>query len=134
MDMGAYVVVLNAEKVTVSGTKFDDKTYFNHVNGRPGHYRVEAFKDLQKVSPWDSWTACTFHALFEAQLARSGWCEWRLFSFKKHVDIGVSTPYFALSKPTCVHTDAPNVVMHATARHAPTHAAQCTVGCVVGMA
>jgi ribosomal protein L13 len=50
MDMGAFVVVINAEKVQVSGTKFEDKTYFNHVNGRPGSYRNESFKDLQAVS------------------------------------------------------------------------------------
>ena len=50
MDMGAYVVVINAEKVKVTGAKFDNKTYFNHTNGRPGSYRIEAFKDLQRVS------------------------------------------------------------------------------------
>jgi ribosomal protein L13 len=90
MDMGAYVVVVNAEQVrlgskfwlpctvalglasvlgvsfwhscvqvTVTGTKFDDKTYFKHVNGRPGSYRVETFKDLQRVreAPTELW-AC----------------------------------------------------------------------------
>lgn len=49
MDMGAYVVVINADKVTVTGAKYDNKTYFNHTNGRPGSYRMEAFKDLQQV-------------------------------------------------------------------------------------
>jgi ribosomal protein L13 len=49
MDMGAYVVVINADKVKVTGNKFADKTYFNHVTGRPGSYRIEMFKDLQKV-------------------------------------------------------------------------------------
>lgn len=50
MDMGAYVVVINAEKVTVSGNKFEDKKYFNqHYNGRPGSYKIEHFKDLQRV-------------------------------------------------------------------------------------
>lgn len=50
MDMGAYVVVINAEKAVVSGNKFTDKKYFSHVTGRPGSYRLEAFKDLQAVS------------------------------------------------------------------------------------
>lgn len=49
MDMGAYVIVINADKVTVTGSKFNEKTYFNHVTGRPGSYRIETFKDLQKV-------------------------------------------------------------------------------------
>uniref|UniRef100_A0A7S0RLA4 Uncharacterized protein n=1 Tax=Chlamydomonas leiostraca TaxID=1034604 RepID=A0A7S0RLA4_9CHLO len=51
MDMGGYVVVINADKVVVSGNKFADKTYFNHVNGRPGSYRMETFKDLQARLP-----------------------------------------------------------------------------------
>ncbi len=50
MDMGAYVVVINSEKVTVSGKKADDKFYFNHVTGRPGSYRMESFKNLQEAS------------------------------------------------------------------------------------
>ncbi len=62
MDMGAYVVVINAEKVQVSGAKFDQKTYFNHVNGRPGSYRIEAFKDLQKVGLTNA-----YHALASQQ-------------------------------------------------------------------
>ncbi|KAF5832675.1 ribosomal protein L13 [Dunaliella salina] len=51
MDMGAYVVVINADKVKVTGSKYDNKTYFNHVNARPGSWRVEAFKDLQRRLP-----------------------------------------------------------------------------------
>eukprot|EP00798_Chlamydomonas_sp_ICE-L_P008355 gene8355-3434_t len=51
MDMGSYVVVINAEKVVVSGKKADDKIYFNHVTGRPGSYRKETFKHLQARLP-----------------------------------------------------------------------------------
>ncbi len=49
MDMGAYVVVINAEKVTVSGRKPEQKTYFRHVNGRPGSWKIETFNELQRV-------------------------------------------------------------------------------------
>lgn len=54
MDMGDFVVIVNAEKVVVSGNKYNDKTYFRHTNGRPGHYKIEAFKDLQKVGTLNS--------------------------------------------------------------------------------
>ena len=50
MDMGAYVVIINCEKVKVTGSKFTDKTYFTHYQGRPGHYRFEHFNQLQEVS------------------------------------------------------------------------------------
>ena len=49
MDMGAFVIVINAEQVEVSGRKADTKGYFHHLNGRPGSWRIEYFKDLQKV-------------------------------------------------------------------------------------
>lgn len=49
MDMGGYVVIINAEKVAVTGKKELDKTYFRHSVGRPGHYKVEALRDLRKV-------------------------------------------------------------------------------------
>jgi len=52
MDMGAFVIVINAEKVQVSGNKFSDKMYFSHnYNGRPGSGKMESFKDLQKRIP-----------------------------------------------------------------------------------
>ena len=52
MDMGAFVVVVNSEKVEVSGTKFSDKTYFTQgINGRPSSHRIESFKDLQARIP-----------------------------------------------------------------------------------
>lgn len=50
MDMGAYVIVINAEQVTVTGSKPDDKLYFRHVNGRPGSWKSETFNQLQRVS------------------------------------------------------------------------------------
>ncbi|KXZ47220.1 hypothetical protein GPECTOR_37g226 [Gonium pectorale] len=51
MDMGAYVIVLNADKVTISGKKASTKTYFRHVTGRPGSYTVETFNELQERLP-----------------------------------------------------------------------------------
>ncbi|GBF87502.1 50S ribosomal protein, chloroplastic [Raphidocelis subcapitata] len=51
MDMGAYVVVINADKVAVTGNKANAKTYFRHVNGRPGSYTVETFNELQRRIP-----------------------------------------------------------------------------------
>ena len=50
MDMGSYVVVINAEKVVVSGNKTDLKLYRRHT-GRPGSLKEENFRKLQAVSP-----------------------------------------------------------------------------------
>jgi len=50
MNTGSYVVIINAEKVTVSGNKTDDKLYRRHT-GRPGSMKTETFKALQARIP-----------------------------------------------------------------------------------
>jgi large subunit ribosomal protein L13 len=49
MDAGSYVVVVNAEKVQVTGNKFNQKMYRRHT-GRPGSLKEETFRKLQAVS------------------------------------------------------------------------------------
>jgi large subunit ribosomal protein L13 len=47
MNMGTYVVVINAEHLVVSGKKFEEKLYKRHPTGRPGSMKIESFKMLQ---------------------------------------------------------------------------------------
>ena len=47
------MVIINADKVSVTGRKETDKTYFRHTNGRPGGWRVETLRDLRQVSGTD---------------------------------------------------------------------------------
>jgi len=49
-NTGAYVVVVNAEKVVVSGGKPDQKMYYRH-SGRPGGQKQETFRQLQARIP-----------------------------------------------------------------------------------
>ena len=51
MNMGTYVVIVNAEKVVVSGNKFEDKLYKRHTTGRPGAMKTETFRALQGRIP-----------------------------------------------------------------------------------
>ena len=51
MNMGTYVVVINAEQVVVSGKKFEDKLYKRHTQGRPGAMKEESFRALQARIP-----------------------------------------------------------------------------------
>ncbi|ESR54712.1 hypothetical protein CICLE_v10021899mg [Citrus x clementina] len=50
VDMGAYVIVVNAEKVAVSGKKRTQKIYRRH-SGRPGGMKEETFDQLQHRIP-----------------------------------------------------------------------------------
>ena len=47
--MGAYVIVVNADKVAVTGKKETDKLYYRHATGRPGSMKIETLRDLRKV-------------------------------------------------------------------------------------
>lgn len=50
VDTGDYLVIINAEKITVTGKKAQDKIYY-HNTGYPGGLRAIAFKDLQAKNP-----------------------------------------------------------------------------------
>jgi large subunit ribosomal protein L13 len=50
VDTGDFVIVINAEKITVTGKKFTDKLYRRH-SGRPGGMKVEPFNKLQARLP-----------------------------------------------------------------------------------
>ena len=50
MDMGDFVVIINAEKVKVTGNKEADKTYFRH-SGYPGGMTEVNLKNVRQQDP-----------------------------------------------------------------------------------
>lgn len=50
MDGGDYIVVINAEKVLLTGRKMEQKQYFRHT-GYMGHERFTSVQDLLKKHP-----------------------------------------------------------------------------------
>jgi large subunit ribosomal protein L13 len=50
IDTGDYVIVVNAEKVKVTGSKEADKMYYRH-SGYPGGLKSAALKDLRAKHP-----------------------------------------------------------------------------------
>ena len=50
LDTGDFVIVVNAEKIKVTGKKADQKLYRRH-SGRPGGMKVENFNSLQSRIP-----------------------------------------------------------------------------------
>ena len=50
LDTGDFVVVINAEKITVTGKKSSQKLYRRH-SGRPGGMKTESFSKLQARLP-----------------------------------------------------------------------------------
>jgi large subunit ribosomal protein L13 len=50
MDVGDYVIVVNADKVDVTGGKHEKKMYYRH-SGFPGGFRQTAFRDMIQKHP-----------------------------------------------------------------------------------
>lgn len=50
MDVGDHVIIVNAEKIRVTGKKAKQKTYFRH-SGYPGGVTMEKYSDLLKKHP-----------------------------------------------------------------------------------
>jgi large subunit ribosomal protein L13 len=50
LDTGDFVVIINAEKIKVSGRKLDQKKYYTH-SGYPGGIKEETLKDLLERKP-----------------------------------------------------------------------------------
>ncbi|MDI6779910.1 MAG: 50S ribosomal protein L13 [Bacteroidota bacterium] len=49
-DIGDFVIIVNAEKVKITGKRPELKEYF-HYTGYPGGAKFESFKDLMKTKP-----------------------------------------------------------------------------------
>jgi len=50
MDTGDFVIVVNADKIHVTGNKREDKTYWRHT-GYPGGIKITAYKDVFEKDP-----------------------------------------------------------------------------------
>ncbi len=50
MDMGDYVIVINADKVVLTGNKLDQKKAYRH-SGRPGGLKSVTYRELMAKNP-----------------------------------------------------------------------------------
>jgi large subunit ribosomal protein L13 len=50
VDTGDFVVVVNCERVVVTGNKLEDKNYYNH-SGYPGGMKVTKLRDMLATHP-----------------------------------------------------------------------------------
>ncbi|NLW69664.1 MAG: 50S ribosomal protein L13 [Eubacteriaceae bacterium] len=50
IDTGDYVIIINADKVVLTGNKLEQKTYFTH-SGYAGHGKFQKYGDMMKTKP-----------------------------------------------------------------------------------
>ncbi len=50
MDMGDFVIVINADKIKVTGQKLDKKMYYKHTN-HPGGLKEKTLREMLEIKP-----------------------------------------------------------------------------------
>ncbi len=90
IDTGDYVIVINAEKINVTGKKLDQKIYFSHSD-YPGGVRETTLREMLAKKPADVITLAVKGMLPKGPLGKS-------MLDKLHVYAGAEHPH-AAQKP-----------------------------------
>ena len=69
VDCGDYVIIINANKVVLTGDKLEDKKYYNH-SGYPGGLRVRTAKEMISKYPVEMVERAVWGMLPKGRLGR----------------------------------------------------------------
>ena len=83
VDTGDYIVVINAEKVRVTGAKTTDKLYHHHT-GYPGGLKTISFDKLQAKAPEKIIETAVKGMLPKNPLGRAMFRKLKVFAGKEH--------------------------------------------------
>jgi large subunit ribosomal protein L13 len=87
MDMGDYVVVVNAAKVAVTGAKAEDKRYYRH-SGYPGGLTEQSFNDLLEKYPERVLEKAVRGMLPKNRLGRKMFKKLKVYAGPDHAHVG----------------------------------------------
>ena len=94
-DLGDFVVVVNAEKVKVTGNKFSQKNYYHHT-GYPGGLKTKSFEKMQDDSPEKIIEKAVKGMLPKNKLANQIIKKLKVYSGSAHPHIGQQPKEFSL--------------------------------------
>ncbi|MBF0405834.1 MAG: 50S ribosomal protein L13 [Candidatus Riflebacteria bacterium] len=83
VDMGDFVVVVNAGKITLTGAKADDKFYYRHT-GYPGGIKKVSYGDLRENRPEIMLTQAVKRMLPRNKLRKIFLRKLKIYSDDKH--------------------------------------------------
>jgi large subunit ribosomal protein L13 len=83
LDTGDFVVVINAEKVKVTGRKLDQKAYFTHSQ-YPGGLKEERLKDLLERKPEEVIKRAVWGMIPKGKLGRSVYQKLKVYRGPNH--------------------------------------------------
>lgn len=89
MDMGDYVIVINSDKVRVTGNKRTDKIYYHHT-GFIGGIKQISFKDLMKKDSTEIIKKAVFGMMPKNALCKSLRSKLKVYKTSEHPHIAQS--------------------------------------------
>jgi large subunit ribosomal protein L13 len=97
VDTGDFVIVVNAEKISVTGNKRQDKRYYRH-SGYPGGLRSRTFEEMQARRPEEIIRLAVKGMMPRNRLARKQITKLKVYAGPEH-------PHVA-QKPQSLEVDA----------------------------
>ncbi len=82
-DTGDFVIIINAEKITVTGKKSSQKLYHRH-SGRPGGMKVETFANLKARIPERILEKAIWGMLPHTRLGRQQYTKLKVYKGPEH--------------------------------------------------
>ena len=93
MDMGDFVIIINADKVALTGKKLDQKMAYRH-SGRPGGLTATAYRDLLAATPERAVEKAVKGMLPHNSLGRAQFKKLHVYAGPEHPHAGQSpVPY-----------------------------------------
>lgn len=93
MDMGDFIVVINADKIKVTGQKLDKKMYYKHSN-HPGGLKEKTLREMLEKKPENVITAAVKGMLPKNRLAAQQLKKLKVYAGSEH-------PHAAQYAPSC---------------------------------
>lgn len=83
IDCGDFVVVINAEKVNVTGKKLEQKKYYSH-SGYPGGLKVKTMKELLEKKPEEVVRKAVWGMIPKGKLGRAVYKKLKVYRGSHH--------------------------------------------------
>jgi large subunit ribosomal protein L13 len=83
LDCGDFVVVVNAEKINVTGKKLEQKKYYSH-SGYPGGLKVNTLKELLEKKPEDVIRKAVWGMIPKGKLGRAVFKKLKVYRGSDH--------------------------------------------------
>ena len=83
VDTGDFVVVVNAEKVVVTGRKAEQKVYWRH-SGRPGGLKLTSYEDMMQRKPTEILRKAVWGMMPKTRLGRAQFKKLKIYAGPEH--------------------------------------------------